>query len=88
MANERKRNASPAAGPSRNRKTLVLSAEAIQRLGAASVRECCDESAIVEKLINEHLAGYVIQVRGPRLVIAEDRRASAGDANPAVTSAA
>lgn len=88
MANDRKRNAPAATGPARNRKTLVLSAEAIQRLGAAAVRECCDESTIVEKLINDHLSGYVIQVRGPRLAIGDDRRGSVVGVDPAVTSAA
>ncbi len=49
-------------------KTAVyLSPTAAQRLGAASVAESKKRSDIVELLINRHLAGYVLSVRGDRL---------------------
>ena len=88
MAREPKRKAAEASAPARGRKTLVLSADALQRLGAAAVRECCDESEIVEMLINTHLSGYVISVRGPRFAIPGDRRSPAGDANNPAEAAA
>lgn len=82
MSDKPARRAASATRPERRRKTLVLSAEAIQRLEHAAVKEECDESRIVESLINAHLSGYVLQVRGPRLVIPKDRLKAAADASP------
>jgi len=58
-------------------KTAVyLTPTAYQRLGAASVAEMKRQSEVVELLINRHLAGYVLSVRGERL------GHSNGSANP------
>jgi hypothetical protein len=88
MARDRRRKASEEIDPVRSRKTVILSAEAIQRLGVASVRESCDESDIVEMLINTHLSGYVLQVRGARIVLDRDRQRNAAELSPAAPSAA
>jgi hypothetical protein len=68
--------------PARVRTSVVISAEALQRLRAAAVREGVDQSQIVEALVNRYLAGYVIQVRGDRFEI-NDRTNHAAGANPA-----
>jgi hypothetical protein len=88
MANDRTRGAAEANPPVRRRKTVVLTAKAIQRLGAAAVAEGLDESEIVEMLINAHLSGYVVQVRGARLPRPEDRPSPAVEVNPAAAPAA
>jgi hypothetical protein len=66
--------------PVRSRTSVVLGAEALQRLRAAAVKEGVDQSQIVEVLINRYLAGYVIQVRGDRFEI-HDRPGHAAGAN-------
>jgi hypothetical protein len=66
--------------PARSRTSVVLGAEALQRLRAAAVKEDVDQSQIVEALINRYLAGYVIQVRGDRFEI-HDRPGHAAGAN-------
>jgi hypothetical protein len=70
------------------RKTVILSAEAVKRLGVASVTEGLDESEIVESLINERLSGYVVQVRGTRFSRREDRSSPAAEVSAAASSAA
>ncbi len=56
------------AAPAGRIKTAVyLSPVAATRLGAASVAESKKRSDIVEILINRHLAGYVLSVRGERI---------------------
>jgi hypothetical protein len=70
----------------RRRKTVVLSAEAIRRLGTAATELDCDESAIVEQLISTHLGGYSIHVRGARFEL-KDRPAVAGEVSPPALSA-
>lgn len=79
MANDRARRIVQAPAPSKARKTLVLSADAIRRLEVAAAFEGLDESEIVESLINERLAVYVVQVRGSRFVRQEDRPSVAGE---------
>jgi hypothetical protein len=64
--------------PARSRTSVVISAEALQRLRAAAVREGVDQSQIVEALVNRYLAGYVIQVRGDRFEINERTTHAAG----------
>lgn len=88
MANAERRKKAPAIEPERRRKTLVLGADEIQRLGAAAVREGCDESEIVGMLIRTHLSGYVIQVRGDRIVLDKDRQRGAAEVNPDASEAA
>jgi hypothetical protein len=88
MASDRVRKVTEVIPPSRVRKTVVLSKDAIRRLGAASVAESLDESEIVEMLINERLSGYVVQVRGSRLARPDDRQTAAAEVNPAAQSAA
>jgi len=51
----------------RKKTAVYLSPVAAQRLGAASVAESKKRSDIVELLINRHLAGYVLSVRGERI---------------------
>lgn len=84
-------------------KTAVsLTDEAIKRLGAACVAHGLDQSDIVEWLIQEHLSGYVIQVRQTAIPIGKSygqakaiasgtHEGSASDAdhvNPSAASAA
>jgi hypothetical protein len=56
-----------AATTTRVKTAVYLSPGAAQRLGAASVAESKKRSDIVEILINRHLAGYVLSVRGERI---------------------
>jgi len=53
--------------PGRIKTAVYLSPAAYQRLGAASVAEVKKQSEIVELLINRHLSGYVLSVRGERI---------------------
>jgi len=65
MAKSTSRRTGASAG--RVKTAVYLSPVAAQRLGAASVAESKKRSDIVEILINRHLAGYVLSVRGERL---------------------
>lgn len=72
--------------PVRRRKTVVLSADAIRRLSAAAAALDCDESAIVEQLVNDHLSGYSVHVRGKRLEV-RGRSVASGEGNPPALAA-
>lgn len=64
-------------------KTAVnLSPEAYYRLRACCVRENMTQSDVVELLVNRHLSGYVVQVRGARINAGElkDRVDGEGEA--------
>lgn len=65
-----------ATSPGRIKTAVYLSPTAYQRLGAASVAEIKTQSEVVELLINRHLSGYVLSVRGERI------GHSNGSANP------
>jgi hypothetical protein len=65
-----------AKSPGRIKTAVYLSPTAYLRLGAASVAEMKTQSDVVELLINRHLAGYVLSVRGERI------GHSTGSANP------
>ena len=55
-------------------KTAVnLSPEAYYRLRACCVRETMTQSEVVELLVNRHLSGYVVQVRGERIITGESK---------------
>ncbi len=55
-------------------KTAVnLSPEAYYRLRACCVRENMTQSEVVELLVNRHLSGYVVQVRGERIITGESK---------------
>ena len=56
-----------AASPGRIKTAVDFSPVGVQRLGAASVAETERRSEIVEILINGHLAGYLLSVRGERI---------------------
>ena len=61
-------------GPTVPIKTAVnLSPEAYYRLRACCVRENMTQSEVVELLVNRHLSGYVVQVRGERIITGESR---------------
>jgi hypothetical protein len=62
------------AGPSKLKSTIHLSVEASQRLDVHCSMARMDRSAMVERLINEHLRRYVVQDRGrgPQGVVAGD----------------
>jgi hypothetical protein len=49
---------------SKVKSTIHLSAEASQRLGIHATMTGLDRSAMVEKLINDHLRRYVVSDRG------------------------
>jgi hypothetical protein len=68
----------PVVSTTRVRTTVYLSPIANQRLGLAAVAETKTQSDVVELLINRHLSGYVLSIRGERLVH------STGSANPEV----
>ena len=74
------KSATKSPAPPRIRKTALLSELAIKRLGIAAIMEGCDESDIIETLINRHLSAYVAQVRGERFNL-DDRLTAAGAVN-------
>lgn len=53
--------------------SVTLSARAFRRLSACVAREGLSQSEVVELLINDHLAGYTIQVAGKRIGAARGR---------------
>ena len=72
-------------------KTAVnLSPEAYYRLRACCVRENMTQSEVVELLVNRHLSGYVVQVRGERIITGDSgvRADPGGQANRADPTAA
>jgi hypothetical protein len=80
--------------------SVTLSVEAFGRLGACCLKEGMSQGEVMEWLIDRHLSGYVVQVRGRRLRDAagppdgaapgntDDRRDAAGDVSPAAPAAA
>jgi hypothetical protein len=66
---------------------VTLSPECFKRLGACCLSEGLSQSEVVERLINERLAGYVVSIRGTRIVDARvnltDRQEPATEINPA-----
>lgn len=50
----------------RRKVTIVLSQDAAERLAITAVKERCDRSAIVERLIVGSCRDWVVQYRGPR----------------------
>jgi hypothetical protein len=77
-----------AASPGRIKTAVYLSPVAVQRLGAASVAERKKHSDIVEILINRHLAGYVLSVRGERIGHSDGSANSECQLNPTQASVA
>jgi hypothetical protein len=75
-----------ATSPARIQTAVTLSAAAFQRLGAASVAEMKKPSEIVELLINRHLAGYVLSVRGDRIVQSNGSANSESQVDPSHSS--
>ena len=69
---------------------VTISAEAYRRLRAACAAEGLEQGEVIELLINRHLAGYVVQIRGERVVPGDgkDRLESEGQVNRASSTAA
>ena len=62
-----------AAPPARVKTAVTISAEAYRRLRTACAAEGLEQGELVEILINRHLAGYVVQVRGERVVAGDGK---------------
>lgn len=66
---------------------VTLTPECFKRLGACCLSEGLSQSEVVERLINERLAGYVVSIRGSRIVDARvnltDRQEATESVNPA-----
>jgi hypothetical protein len=66
---------------------VTLTPECFKRLGACCLSEGLSQSEVVERLINERLAGYIVAVRGSRLVDSRvnltDRLDQVAEINPA-----
>lgn len=79
-----------AATPVRVKTAVTISAEAYRRLRTACAAEGLEQGELVEILINRHLAGYVVQVRGERVVAGDgkDRPEPDGQTNRTSSSAA
>ena len=79
-----------AAVPARVKTAVTISAEAYRRLRTACAAEGLEQGELVELLINRHLAGYVVQVRGERVVAGDgkDRLEPDGQVNRAGPAAA
>jgi hypothetical protein len=69
------------AKPARVKTAVCISPEAFQRIGACCIKEGMTQSEVFEFLVNRHLSGYVVSVRGDRL---RDSNAGASPAIPAV----
>lgn len=78
------------APPARVKTAVTISAEAYRRLRAACAAEGLEQGELMELLINRHLSGYVVQIRGERVVAGDgkDRPEPEGQANRAGTAAA
>lgn len=62
-----------AASPPRVKTAVTISAEAYRRLRTACAAEGLEQGELVEILINRHLAGYVVQVRGERIIAGQGK---------------
>lgn len=82
MAQPTNRRRTKTTTPGRIRTCIVIDADSYRRLGSAAVAEDRDQSEIVQLLIDQHLSGYVTQVRGPRLTWEKDRRTATDPINP------
>jgi hypothetical protein len=69
-----------AVSPSRVKTAVTISAEAYRRLRAACAAEGLEQGELIELLINRLLSGYVVSVRGERIVTAEAQDRAAGEA--------
>ncbi len=76
--------------PARVKTAVVITPEAFKRLGACCLSENMTQSEVVEMLINRHLSGYVLSIRGDRLVSTAlvDRQNLDGQISDSTTSAA
>ena len=52
---------------------MTISAEAYRRLRTACAAEGMEQGELVEILINRHLAGYVVQIRGERIIVGDGK---------------
>jgi hypothetical protein len=79
-----------AASPPRVKTAVTISAEAYRRLRTACAAEGLEQGELVEILINRHLAGYVVQVRGERITAGDSasRMDPSGQVNRADSTAA
>jgi len=77
-----------ATSPARIKTAVYLSPAAYQRLGLATVAEHKTQSDVVELLINRHLAGYVLSIRGERLGHSNGSANSESQSNLSESSAA
>ena len=70
-----------AATPARVKTAVTISAEAYRRLRAACAAEGLEQGELIELLINRLLSGYVVSVRGERIVSTEAQDRAAGEAD-------
>ncbi len=68
-----------AAAPSRVKTAVTISAEAYRRLRAACAAEGLEQGEMIELLINRLLSGYVVSVRGERVVVPEGKDRAEGE---------
>jgi hypothetical protein len=68
-----------AASPSRVKTAVTISAEAYRRLRAACAAEGLEQGELIELMINRLLSGYVVSIRGERVVAVEGKDRGDGD---------
>ncbi len=69
-----------AAAPSRVKTAVTISAEAYRRLRAACAAEGLEQGELIELMINRLLSGYVVSIRGERIVPVEGKDRDGGEA--------
>ena len=75
-----KANSRPvAASPARVKTAVTISAEAYRRLRAACAAEGLEQGELIELMINRLLSGYVVSVRGERIVPVEGKDRAEGE---------
>ena len=68
-----------AVSPSRVKTAVTISAEAYRRLRAACAAEGLEQGEMIELLINRLLSGYVVSVRGERVIVPEGKDRAEGE---------
>jgi hypothetical protein len=72
-------NRKVAAGPARVKTAVTISAEAYRRLRAACAAEGLEQGELIELMINRLLSGYVVSVRGERVIATESKDRGDGE---------
>jgi hypothetical protein len=68
-----------AASPARVKTAVTISAEAYRRLRAACAAEGLEQGELIELMINRLLSGYVVSIRGERIVPVESKERADGE---------